>query len=190
MSDNGLLDWTTASGGWRRPKGVSGPAATAAVAGGVPLLSACGGSDSGSREGTTSGKDAKKILPTYVASDVVKPDLPSKNGSSMGFTTKLDGSALKTSVTKKLGKGGEVTIMSPFWGSPPKGDNAYYTAMNDLIGVDVRWRNQDGNTYDQKLGAVLTKPEQRSGEYLANYVRSEIDKWSKPIQSSGAVPKE
>lgn len=42
----------------------------------------------------------------------------------------------------------------------------------------------------QKLGAVLTKPEQRSGEYLAQYVRSEIDKWSKPIQSSGAVPKE
>jgi tripartite-type tricarboxylate transporter receptor subunit TctC len=42
----------------------------------------------------------------------------------------------------------------------------------------------------QKLGAVLTKPEQRSGEYLARYVQSEIDKWAKPIQSSGAVPKE
>lgn len=27
--------------------------------------------------------------------------------------------------------------------------------MNDLIGVDVQWQNQDGNTYDQKLGAVL-----------------------------------
>jgi putative aldouronate transport system substrate-binding protein len=129
--------------------------ATAAVAGGLPLLSACGGSDGGSREGTTSGKDAKKILPAYVASDVVKPDIPAKNGSAMGFTAPLDGSALKTSVAKKLGKGGKVTIMSPFWGSPPKSDNAYYTSMNDLIGVDVRWRNQDGNTYDQKLGAVL-----------------------------------
>ena len=42
----------------------------------------------------------------------------------------------------------------------------------------------------QKLGAVLTKPEQRSGEYLARYVRSEIDRWSRPIRSSGAVPKE
>ncbi|MFF5363896.1 extracellular solute-binding protein [Streptomyces scabiei] len=129
--------------------------ATAAVAGGLPLLSACGGSDGGSREGTTSGKDAKKILPAYVASNVVKPDIPAKYGSSMGFTAPLDGSALKTSVAKKLGKGGKVTIMSPFWGSPPKSDNSYYTSMNDLIGVDVRWRNQDGNTYDQKLGAVL-----------------------------------
>ncbi|MDG9720506.1 extracellular solute-binding protein [Streptomyces sp. DH24] len=129
--------------------------ATAAVAGGMPLLAACGGSDSGSREGTTSGKDAKKILPAYVAAGVVTPDIPAKNGSAVGFTGKLDLAGLKTSVPKKLGKGGKVSVMSPFWGSPPKNDNAYYRAMNDLIGVDVRWQNHDGNTYDQKLGAVL-----------------------------------
>ena len=45
--------------------------------------------------------------------------------------------------------------MSPFWGTPPKADNPYYTAMNEAIGVDVTWQNQDGVTYDQKLGAVL-----------------------------------
>src|ERR1044072_2743993 len=77
--------------------------AAAAVAGGMPLLSACGGSDGGSRGGTTSGKAAKKILPAYVASNVVTPDIPSKNGSSMGFTAKLDIATLKTSVAKKLG---------------------------------------------------------------------------------------
>ncbi|GGS01301.1 lipoprotein [Streptomyces humidus] len=119
------------------------------------MLAACGGSDSGSREGTTSGKDAKKILPAYMASNVVAPDIPAKNGSAMGFTGKLDLAALKTSVPKALGKGGKVTVMSPFWGSPPKADNAYYRGMNSLIGVDVVWQNQDGNTYDQKLGAVL-----------------------------------
>ncbi|MEV6962386.1 extracellular solute-binding protein [Streptomyces sp. NPDC051207] len=129
--------------------------ATAAVAGGMPLLAACGGSGGGSREGTTSGKDAEKILPAYVAGSVVTPDIPAKNGSAAGFTGKLDLADLKTSVPKKLGKGGRVSVMSPFWGSPPKNDNAYYRAMNDLTGVDVRWRNQDGNTYDQKLGAVL-----------------------------------
>ncbi|MBZ9645218.1 extracellular solute-binding protein [Streptomyces sp. PSKA30] len=129
--------------------------AAVAVGGGMPLLAACGGSGGGSREGTTSGKDAKKILPAYVASNVVVPDIPAKNGSAIGFTSKLDLADLKTSVPKKLGKGGKVTIMSPFWGSPPKQNNAYYTAMNDLIGVDVVWQNQDGNTYDQKLGAVL-----------------------------------
>ncbi|MFJ5778190.1 extracellular solute-binding protein [Streptomyces sp. NPDC093094] len=129
--------------------------ATAAVAGGMPLLAACGGSDGGSRDGTTSGKDAEKLLPAYVASGVVTPDIPARNGSAVGFTGRLDLAGLKTSVPKKLGKGGRVTVMSPFWGSPPKPDNAYYRGMNDLIGVDVRWQNQDGNTYEQKLGAVL-----------------------------------
>ncbi|MFF0540418.1 extracellular solute-binding protein [Streptomyces coelicoflavus] len=148
-----------ASGPSRRSFLASTAVATAAVAGGVPLLSACGGSDGGSRDGTTSKKDAKKILPAYVASNVVTPDIPGKNGSAVGFTGKLDLAGLKTSVPKKLGKGGEVTVMSPFWGSPPKEDNAYYTSMNDLIGVDVVWQNQDGNTYDQKLGAVLASSE-------------------------------
>ncbi|SBT89255.1 carbohydrate ABC transporter substrate-binding protein, CUT1 family [Streptomyces sp. DI166] len=139
----------------RRSFLASSAVAAAAVAGGMPLLAACGDSDTSSREGTTSAKDAKKILPAFVASNVVKPDIPARNGSAIGFTSKLDLAGLKTSVPKKLGKGGKVTIMSPFWGSPPKGDNDYYTAMNELIGVDVQWQNQDGNTYEQKLGAVL-----------------------------------
>ncbi|MFI9834415.1 extracellular solute-binding protein [Streptomyces sp. NPDC051913] len=146
---------SASSGPSRRSFLASSAVATAAVAGGMPLLAACGGSDSGSRDGTTSSKDAKKILPAYVASNVVTPDIPAKNGSAIGFTSKLDLATLKTSVEKKLGKGGKVTVMSPFWGSPPKSGNAYYKAMNDLIGVDVQWQNQDGNTYEQKLGAVL-----------------------------------
>ncbi|GAA3819526.1 extracellular solute-binding protein [Streptomyces coacervatus] len=146
---------SASSGPSRRSFLASTAVVTAAVAGGMPLLAACGGSDSGSRGGTTSGKDAKKLLPAYVASNVVTPDIPAKNGSAMGFTRELAIADLKTSVPKKLGRGGKVTIMSPFWGSPPKGDNPYYTAMNSLIGVDVVWQNQDGNTYDQKLGAVL-----------------------------------
>ncbi|NNN35896.1 extracellular solute-binding protein [Streptomyces sp. S3(2020)] len=155
MTPNAAAPSSGPSGPSRRSFLASTAVATAAVAGGMPLLSACGGSDSGSRDGTTSGKDAKKILPAYVASNVVTPDIPARNGSAIGFTSKLDLATLKTSVTKKLGKGGKVTIMSPFWGSPPKNDNAYYTSMNELIGVDVAWQNQDGNTYEQKLGAVL-----------------------------------
>ncbi|SMQ19294.1 carbohydrate ABC transporter substrate-binding protein, CUT1 family [Streptomyces sp. Ag82_O1-12] len=146
---------SASSGPSRRSFLASTAVATAAVAGGVPLLAACGGSDSGSKDGTTSGKSAKKLLPAYVASNVVTPDIPAKNGSAMGFTKKLALADLKTSVPKKLGKGSRIKIMSPFWGTPPKGDNPYYTTMNDLIGVDIRWQNQDGNTYDEKLGAVL-----------------------------------
>jgi putative aldouronate transport system substrate-binding protein len=139
----------------RRSFLASTAAATAAVAGGTPLLAACGGPDGGSREGTTSGRNAEKLLPAYVAGNVVTPDIAPKNGSAAGFTRRVDPAELETSVPKKLGKGGRITVMSPFWGSPPASGNAYYRAMNDLIGVDVRWRNQDGNTYDQKLGAVL-----------------------------------
>ncbi|MEU1162459.1 extracellular solute-binding protein [Streptomyces sp. NPDC005921] len=147
------------SGPSRRTFLASTAVATAAVAGGMPLLAACGASDTGSGGGSSSGKDAKKLLPSYVANNVVTPDIPSKNGSSIGFTGKLDLATLKTSVPQKLGKGGKVTIMAPFWGSPPKQDNAYYKAMNSMIGVDVEWQNQDGNTYDQKLGAVLASSE-------------------------------
>ncbi|MFJ3666722.1 extracellular solute-binding protein [Streptomyces sp. NPDC090106] len=159
MTPNASAPSAGPSGPSRRSFLASTAVATAAVAGGMPLLAACGGSDSGSRDGTTSGKDAKKILPAYVAGNVVTPDIPAKNGSAAGVTSKLDLATLKTSVPEKLGKGGKVTVMSPFWGSPPKSDNAYYTAMNDLIGVDVTWQNQDGNTYEQKLGAVLASSE-------------------------------
>ncbi|QJT04463.1 extracellular solute-binding protein [Streptomyces asoensis] len=143
------------SGPSRRSFLASTAVATAAVAGGMPLLAACGGTDSGSRDGTTSGKDANKLLPTYVASTVAQPDIPSKNGSSAGYTGKVDLATLTASVPKKLGTGASFKIMSPFWGSPPKAGCAYYTALDAAAGTKITWQNQDGNTYGQKLGAVL-----------------------------------
>ncbi|MFF0228430.1 extracellular solute-binding protein [Streptomyces sp. NPDC004629] len=129
--------------------------AATAVAGGVPLLTACGGGQEGRKEGTTSGKAAQKLLPAYMASSVVAPDIPAKNGSAAGFTKAIAMDRLKTSVPDKLGSGGRLTVMAPLWGTPPSGDNPYYRAMNEAIGVRVGWQNQDGNTYDEKLGAVL-----------------------------------
>ncbi|MFB6977900.1 Tat pathway signal sequence domain protein [Streptomyces scopuliridis] len=129
--------------------------AATAVAGGAPLLAACGGTRSGKKEGTTSGKEARKILPAFVAQSVVAPDIPPENGSSAGFTRAVAAADLKASVPEKLGAGSRITIMSPYWGTPPAGDNPYYAAMNDAIGVRTVWQNQDGNTYDEKLGAVL-----------------------------------
>ncbi|MGW8992901.1 extracellular solute-binding protein [Streptomyces zhihengii] len=129
--------------------------AAVAVAGGMPLLAACGGTENKKNEGTTSGKDAQKILPTFAARAVVTPDIPSENGSAAGFTTAIATAQLQTSVAAKKGKGSELTAMAPFWGPPPAPDNAYYKAMNEAIGVKVTWQNQDGNTYADKLGAVL-----------------------------------
>ncbi|WP_055533269.1 extracellular solute-binding protein [Streptomyces graminilatus] len=146
---------SASSGPSRRSFLASTAVATAAVAGGMPLLSACGGSDNGSREGATSGKAAEKLLPTFVASTVATPDIPSKNGSSAGYTSRVDLAALKASVPEKLGTGAPFKVMSPFWGSPPKPDCAYYKAVDAAAGTKVVWQNQDGTTYGQKLGAVL-----------------------------------
>ncbi|WP_020122690.1 extracellular solute-binding protein [Streptomyces canus] len=155
MTPNAAAPSSGPSGPSRRSFLASTAVATAAVAGGMPLLAACGGSDSGEREGATSGKAADKLLPTFVASTVANPDLPSKNGSAAGYTGKVDLAALKASVPDKLGTGAPFKIMSPFWGSPPKAGCAYYTALDAAAGTKITWQNQDGNTYGQKLGAVL-----------------------------------
>ncbi|MFF1304776.1 extracellular solute-binding protein [Streptomyces sp. NPDC058307] len=146
---------SASSGPSRRSFLASTAVATAAVAGGMPLLAACGDSGGGEREGTTSGKAADKLLPAFVASTVANPDLPSKNGSAAGYTGKVDLAALKASVPDKLGTGAPFKVMSPFWGSPPKAGCAYYKALDAAAGTKITWQNQDGNTYGEKLGAVL-----------------------------------
>ncbi|MEV6246873.1 extracellular solute-binding protein [Streptomyces sp. NPDC051742] len=148
------------SGQSRRGFLASTTAVALAVAGGAPLLAACGGgADSGKKDGTTTGKDAAKLLPAFVASTVVTPDIAPRNGSAAGFTRAIPSAELKASVAEKRGKGGALTIMAPFWGPPPAPDNPYYKAMNEAIGVRATWQNQDGNVYDQKLGAVLASSE-------------------------------
>ncbi|GGY64744.1 extracellular solute-binding protein [Streptomyces omiyaensis] len=134
----------------------TGAVAAVAVAGGAPLLTACGGDgDTGKKDGTTSGKDAARILPAFVASDVVPADIPAADGSAAGFTRAIPSAELKASVAERKGKGTALTVMAPFWGTPPAPGNPYYRAMNEAIGVQATWQNQDGNVYDQKLGAVL-----------------------------------
>lgn len=128
----------------------------AAVGGGMPLLTACGGGSGGAKnEGTTTGKKLKDILPAYVPSKAVTPDIPSKNGSADGFTTALPADQLAVSVPKKLGQGSELRVMAPLWGTSPGDGNPYWKAMDEAAGVTVKWQNQDGNVYGQKLGAVL-----------------------------------
>jgi hypothetical protein len=38
-----------------------------------------------------------------------------------------------------------------------------------------------------KLGASIASPDRRSPEYLAAFVKSEIEKWTGPVQASGAI---
>lgn len=139
----------------RRSFLATGAVAAVAVAGGVPLLAACGGSGSGSgsKEGTTTGKALKKVVPSYVPLDLVQPDVPGVNGSSPGFTKLPD--PLVVSVKSVPGKGSEFRVMTPLWGTVPKKNNPYYTAVNKAVGATLNFDPQDGNTYQDKIGAVL-----------------------------------
>lgn len=133
--------------------------AAAATAGGVPLLTACTSGDGGS-EGRVSLSELDQMLPSFQESRVaVQPDIPSVNGSVPGYTTFIPSAELGVSVPKPRGNGGEFTMMSPLWGSPPRSGNAYWTAMDEAIGVRMHWQTQDGSTYGAKLEAVLAGSE-------------------------------
>jgi putative aldouronate transport system substrate-binding protein len=132
--------------------------AAAATVGGVPLLTACGGGNGGGggEEGRVSEEELGSILPTYRASDTaVEPDIASENASTPGYTRWIPQNELGVSVPEPRGSGGEFRIMTPLWGTPPDSGNAYWTAMDEAIGVRVNWETQDGNTYGERLGAVL-----------------------------------
>lgn len=139
----------------RRSFLATGAVAAVAVAGGVPLLAACGGSGSGSKgkEGTTTGKALQKIVPSYAPLNLVQPDVAGVNGSSPGFTKLPD--PLVVSVKSVPGKGSSFRVMTPLWGTVPKKDNPYYTAVNKAVGATLDFDPQDGNTYQDKIGAVL-----------------------------------
>ncbi|WP_129842742.1 extracellular solute-binding protein [Streptomyces sp. RFCAC02] len=132
--------------------------AALAAAGGAPLLAACGGGGGGGggQEGRVSEDELTGLMPTYQASaTAVEPDIAAENGSSPGYTSWIPTADLGTSVPEVLGKGGEFTAMTPLWGTPPDSGNAFWTAMDEAIGVRMNWQTQDGNTYNEKLGAVL-----------------------------------
>jgi putative aldouronate transport system substrate-binding protein len=148
------------SGPSRRSFLASTAVAAAATAGGVPLLSACGGEGSGGGEGRVSEEQLRSILPTFQASDVaVDPDIPGEDGSSPGYTRWIPDGELGTSVPEPRGGGAELTAMTPLWGTPPRPGNPYWSAMDEAIGVRMRWQIQDGNVYGEKLAATLASSE-------------------------------
>jgi putative aldouronate transport system substrate-binding protein len=62
-----------------------GVAAAAAGAAATPLLAACG--TTAGQTGTTSTSELAKILPAYVPTTMIKPDIPSVNGSDPAYLT-------------------------------------------------------------------------------------------------------
>lgn len=126
----------------------------AAVASGG-FLAACSRKPGGSGSFTdTSNLDA--ILPTYKPLSIVQPDIPGARPVPDGYLTYP--TELVDAITTKPGTSGQkITAMTPWWGPTPPGlgNNAYYDAVNAELGIEVEFSVQDGNTYADKLAAVI-----------------------------------
>ena len=55
--------------------------------------------------------------------------------------------------------------------------------LNDTIGQTLDTKSV--RDYLEKFGVSVVPPERRSPEYLARFVRSEIEKWAEPIKAAG-----
>ncbi|GIF63221.1 lipoprotein [Asanoa ishikariensis] len=121
------------------------------------LLGGCG--DKAAPGGATQKLDALAgVLPEQGAlpAGIPKPDVISTRPVADGYTRFP--SALVDAISQQPGAGGKpVTAMTPAWGpAPPSGaNNNYLTAINAKLGTPVEFSVQDGNTYAEKLGAIL-----------------------------------
>ncbi|MFC8943182.1 extracellular solute-binding protein, partial [Streptomyces griseoincarnatus] len=96
-------------------------------------------------------------LPAYVPVEYAKPDFPSVNGSTAGYATMPE--ELVTVFDSPPGSGGTYTAMTPLWAAlPPTEGNRYFDAVNEAAGTTIKFQISDGNTYGDKLAAVLASP--------------------------------
>ena len=154
--------------------GVAAAAAGAAAA--SPLLAACG--TTASQTGTTSSSQLAKILPTYVPSTLVKPDIPSVNGSDPAYLTYPTN--LAHTISEAPGAGGSYTTITPLWGAIPPSNNAYYQAVNKALGATVDIQPANGNTYGNALPPLF------SGNKLPDWIN--IPSWNTgPLNFGQAV---
>lgn len=130
---------------------------TAVAAGTGGLLAGCG--EKAVRGGATQNLDKlSAVLPEQAAlpASIPKPDVLGTRPVADGYT-KFP-ATLVDSVTQKPGAGGAaIRAMTPAWGpAPPSGaNNSYLGAVNPELGTPVDFSVQDGNTYADKLGAIL-----------------------------------
>jgi putative aldouronate transport system substrate-binding protein len=130
----------------------------ASVAGGG-LLAGCGDAKTGGGPGTTDKNQLSSILPAYVASSNVNPDIPSVQGANGFFSNptflSYPASPITTS-TGVPGKGSTFTAMTPLWGAiPASSGNVYYETVNAALGATIKMQPSDGNNYDKVLPTLF-----------------------------------
>jgi putative aldouronate transport system substrate-binding protein len=130
---------------------------SAVAVSGAGLLGGCG--DKATRGGATQNLDKLAgLLPEQraLALDIPKPDVLSTRPVADGYTRFP--ANLVDAISEKAGAGGPpIRAMTPAWGpAPPSGaNNSYLVAVNAELGTPVEFSVQDGNTYAEKLNALL-----------------------------------
>lgn len=134
--------------------------ASAGAAGAVgfsPLLAACGNSTG--KGGTSTKAGIQAVLPTYKPlSGGVTPDIPVVSGANGALTDpgflKYPTSLPKT-VTGQVGAGGSYTAVAPSWNPIPPAGNAYYEAVNKVLGATFTPQPANGTTYSTVVPPLI-----------------------------------
>lgn len=161
-----------------RRRGVWTTAAAAAAA--TALVASCStGGSAATPDATAQAAMSRDNLPNYEPVELVEPDFPSVNGSAPGFLTIPD--PLVKAFDSPPGSGGTYTVMTPLWGTiPPTEGNQYFDAVNEAMGTTLNFQISDGNTYGDRLAAVLASPDD-----IADWVS--IPSWNTPPRFGQAV---
>jgi ABC-type glycerol-3-phosphate transport system substrate-binding protein len=147
---------------------------------------ACGDAKGGGGPGTTDRSQLQKVLPAYVPSAAVQPDIPGVQGANGFFSMPAFLSypaSPVTTVTGAPGKGGTYIAKTPLWGAiPSSAGNTYYDAVNAALGATVKMQPADGVNYDKVLPTLF------AGDKLPDWLQ--IPSWNMTnLGFSGAVTK-
>lgn len=114
------------------------------------------GRRAGAQGAATSAGEVAAVLPGYRPMALVRPDIQAEPPLPDGYLKYP--SQLVRAIAEKPGRSGRtIKTMSPWWGPTPPGlgRNSYLDAVNAELGISVNPSLQDGNTYADKLSAVL-----------------------------------
>ena len=148
---------------------------TAGLAGAAVLTGCSTGGGTPGGGPASQGAVSADVLPSYIPKEYVKPDFPAPaNGySSIPEFVKA--------FSAPPGSGGTFKAMTPLWGAiPPTTGNHYFDAVNKAMGSTIDFQISDGNTYGDKLAAVLASPKD-----VADWVS--IPSWNVPPRFGTAV---
>ncbi|MEU4446223.1 extracellular solute-binding protein [Actinosynnema sp. NPDC050801] len=118
------------------------------------LLSACGGSTPGGGV-SNAGKDLTP-WPTHVPFSGPTPDAPGDDSGVQPLYLKYPDEVVR-SVDGPVGDGSDITVMVVSYGAPPKpvGENQYWQAVNQALGVNLKVTVVPEPEYGQKMATLM-----------------------------------